>query len=62
MLTIEEIKAAIELLPHAEIARLRHWLQERDCDKWDQQINADSAAGRLAFLIAEAIDEKANGA
>jgi hypothetical protein len=61
MSTVEEIKAAIEQLPPSDIARLRHWLQEKDWDEWDQQIEADSAAGKLDFLIADALDEKTKG-
>ena len=41
--------------------RLKHWLQEKDWDEWDRQIEADSASGKLDFLITEAIEEKAKG-
>jgi hypothetical protein len=61
MSTVEEIKAAIEMLPPTEFARLRRWLQERDWEEWDRQIESDSQAGRLDFLIAEALEEKAKG-
>ena len=59
MSTVEEIKAAIELLPPLEFARLRHWLQEKDWHEWDRQIEADSASGKLDFLIAAAMEEQA---
>ena len=61
MSTVEEIKAAIESLPPADFARLKHWLQEKDWDEWDRQIEADSACGKLDFLITETIEEEAKG-
>jgi hypothetical protein len=61
MSRIEEIQAAIESLPEDEYARLRRWFSEKDWDKWDKQIEADSESGKLDFLIKEARDEKAKG-
>jgi len=34
---------------------------ERDWAEWDKQIEADSAAGRLDFLIVEEMQAKATG-
>ncbi len=59
MIKIQEIQAAIESLPKEEYARLREWFIERDWEEWDKQIEADSEAGKLDFLIKEALDEKA---
>jgi hypothetical protein len=61
MSRVSEIKAAIETLPEDEYAQLRQWFSERDWEKWDQQIEADSESGELDFLIQEALDEKAKG-
>jgi hypothetical protein len=61
MSTIEEIKAAIETLPEADYFRLRTWFSEQDWGKWDRQVEADSASGKLDFLIDEALDEKNKG-
>ncbi|MCL5021586.1 MAG: hypothetical protein M1339_08030 [Bacteroidetes bacterium] len=58
---IEEIKDAISLLPEEEYARLRQWFSEKDWEKWDKQIEADSDAGRLDSLIKETAEEKHNG-
>ena len=58
---VEEIQVAIESLPHREYIRLRQWFSERDWEKWDRQIEADSESGKLDFLIDEALDEKAKG-
>ena len=47
-----------ELLEFAEIFR---WLSEKDWDRWDKDIEADSQAGRLDFLGREADEEKDKG-
>jgi hypothetical protein len=36
-------------------------LSEKDWEKWDKEIEADSKAGRLDFLVREARKEKAKG-
>jgi hypothetical protein len=61
MIKVQEIQSAIESLPQAEYVRLRQWFSERDWERWDKQIEADSEAGKLDFLIKEALDEKAKG-
>lgn len=55
---VEEIKAAIEELPRAEFVEIRQWISERDWQIWDRELEADSKAGRLDFLVKEAYDEK----
>jgi len=61
MMQLEEIQVAIESLPPEKYARLRQWWLERDWEKWDRQIEADSATGKLDFFIKEALAEKARG-
>ena len=58
MSNIEAIKSAIEALPESDYIELRQWFNEKDWDKWDKQIEADSKSGKLDFLIAEAMKEK----
>ena len=58
---VQEIQAAIESLPHDDYVRLRKWFSERDWEEWDKQIEQDSQAGKLDFLIQEAMQEKAKG-
>ncbi len=55
---VEEIKAAIKKLPGAEFVEIRKWVAERDWQLWDQEMQADSEAGKLDFLVKEALDEK----
>ena len=61
MSTVQELKTAIKLLPEEDYDRLRKWFVERDWKLWDIQLKKDSDAGRLNFLIEEAIHEKAGG-
>ena len=58
---IEDIQQAILNLSKAEYIQLRRWLSELDWEEWDQQIEADSADGKLDFLIAEAAEAKQRG-
>jgi hypothetical protein len=61
MSRIDELKAEIERLPSEEFAELFRWLSEKEWERWDRQIEADSRAGRLDFLIHEAREEKSKG-
>jgi hypothetical protein len=61
MIKVQEIQRAIEALPPRDYMRLRQWFLKRDWQQWDKQIEADSGAGRLDFLIEEAAEEKAGG-
>ncbi len=53
MSTVQEIEAAINLLPPEEFARVRNWLLDQDNQLWDKQIEEDSAAGRHDHLVKE---------
>lgn len=61
MSKVDEIKAEIERLPSEEFTELFRWLSEKDWDKWDKEIEADSQSGRLDFLVHEARQAKAKG-
>ena len=61
MSKIDQLKAEIEQLPGEEFTELFRWLSERDWERWDLQIEADSQAGKLDFLVREAREEKAKG-
>ncbi len=58
---VEEIEAAITALPADDYRRLAEWLTLHDQDRWDEQINQDSASGKLDFLFEEAESEAASG-
>ena len=59
MTTLEEIQVAIQSLCPKEVAYLKEWISELDWDNWDREIEKDSDAGKLDFLIDEALAEKA---
>jgi hypothetical protein len=61
MSKIDSLKAEIESLPSEEFAEIFRWLSEKDWERWDKEIAADSDAGRLDFLEREALEEKAKG-
>lgn len=61
MSKIDQLKAEIERLPSDDFAELFRWLSEKGWERWDKEIEADSQAGRLDFLVREAREEKAKG-
>lgn len=61
MAQVEHIKAEIEALSEEDFASLRKWFAERDWQRWDEQLEADVASGKLDFLLEEAKAAKAQG-
>ncbi len=61
MTKVEEIEKAVDSLSEEEFRVFRDWLLERDWEKWDTELQSDSAEGRLEFLVQEATDEKKHG-
>ena len=61
MSRVEEIEAAIEGLPPEEYRCIVQWFGAREQRRWDEQMDADSAAGKLDFLFDEAESEAAKG-
>ncbi len=53
MSRVEEIEAAITNLPPEEYRRLVEWFRLREDARWVEQIEHDSAAGKLDFLFRE---------
>jgi hypothetical protein len=60
MTKIEELEMAVSSLPEEDYSRFRQWFLERDWEKWDREIEADAASGKLDFLFQEAADAKKN--
>jgi hypothetical protein len=59
--TFEELKTEIEALPQDEYVKLLRWFSEHDWETWDEEIERDCAAGKLDFLLEEALEEKEKG-
>ncbi len=58
MTRVEELELAVEALPQDEYRQFRSWFLDRDWEKWDRQLEADVQAGKLDFLIQEALEGK----
>ena len=61
MTKVQELKLAVASLPDNKYRRFRQWFLKRDWEKWDLEIEDDSKAGRLDFLVQEAADAKRKG-
>jgi hypothetical protein len=57
MTTVEIIEREIKSLSREELAEFRRWFAIFDADAWDDQIEADAAAGKLDTLAQEALAE-----
>jgi hypothetical protein len=60
-MSVEQLEEAIRQLSPEDRATLRAWFAEYDWDEWDRQIEADVAAGKLDWLIDEAIEDHRSG-
>jgi hypothetical protein len=58
---LEELKTVISSLPDEEYRQFRRWFLESDWERWDREIEEDSRAGRLDFLMEEALAAKRKG-
>ncbi len=54
---VEEIETAVAGLPPEDYRRLVDWFRIREQTRWDEQMDRDSAAGKLDFLFTEAENE-----
>jgi hypothetical protein len=61
MTKVEELVRAVASLTAEEYDEFRHWFLESDWAKWDKQIEEDSRAGKLDFLVREALEAKKAG-
>jgi hypothetical protein len=61
MMQVEQLQIEIESLPHKEFMRLWRWFMQKDWERWDQQLELDVAAGKLDFLLEEALTTKQQG-
>jgi hypothetical protein len=57
-MTVEQFQVEIEALPESEFARLHQWFVDQDWERWDRQLASDISAGKLDFLIEEAMTAK----
>jgi len=55
-MTLEAIKEAITELPETERTSLASWLNARDAEAWDRQIEADFSEGGAGMALLEQWD------
>jgi len=58
MASIQELEKVVSSLPENEYKQFRQWFLDQDWKKWDHQIEEDSKAGKLDFLLEEANEAK----
>jgi hypothetical protein len=58
---IQAIEKTIQQLPTHDLAEFRRWFIQFDEAAWDVQIEADTGAGKLDALAAEALAEYHTG-
>jgi hypothetical protein len=60
-MSVQELEDAVRHLSPEDRAVFRAWFAEFDAAEWDRQLEADVAAGRLDFLVAEARRDRQAG-
>jgi hypothetical protein len=60
MADLKTLEQAVEALDPSALAEFRRWFAEFDAAAWEQQIEADAAAGKLDVLLAKAEDDYRN--
>ena len=58
---ISKIQEEILALSETDYRQLKQWFNDLEWETWDRQIAADSNAGKLDFLIDEALEAKEKG-
>jgi hypothetical protein len=61
MSTVTDIEKAIQKLPPEQFAQVRDWIAALDGQRWDAQLEADAAAGKLDAMGAKAIEDFKKG-
>ena len=54
-ITVQHIEDAVRQLSADELTDFRAWFTEFDAVAWDRQFGADASAGRLDWLVQEAL-------
>ncbi|MBI3373955.1 MAG: hypothetical protein HY017_19695 [Betaproteobacteria bacterium] len=57
MSELEKLEEHVQSLSPDDLKQFRAWFAEFDARAWDEQIEADSKAGKLDALVSEALAE-----
>jgi hypothetical protein len=55
MTKVQALEEEIERLSPEELAELRVWLDEREAEAWDREIERDAASGKLKKLFEKSV-------
>jgi hypothetical protein len=61
MSTVQQLENTVRQLSAEELAAFRAWFAEFDAEQWDRQFEADVSAGRLDWLVEEALGDLREG-
>jgi hypothetical protein len=55
MTKVQALEREIETLSPEELVELRVWLEEREAEAWDREIERDAASGKLDKLFEQSV-------
>jgi hypothetical protein len=61
MTRVQALEQEIERLSPEELAELRVWLDEREAEAWDREIERDAASGKLDKLFEKSMADHCAG-
>jgi len=61
MTKVQALEREIETLSPEELVELRVWLEEREAEAWDREIERDAASGKLDKLFEKSIADHRAG-
>jgi hypothetical protein len=61
MTKVQTLEREIETLSLQELAQLRLWLDEREAESWDREIERDAASGKLDKLFEKSMADHRAG-
>jgi len=61
MTKVQALEQEIETLSAEELAELRLWLDEREAEAWDREIERDAASGKLDKLFEKSLQDHRAG-
>lgn len=61
MTKVQALEEEIEKLSPEELAELRVWIDEREAEAWDREIERDAASGKLDKLFERSVTDHRAG-